>query len=85
VTDYANRVAKYATYYEPIGKNSDLNKARIEETMFSYLVCDHSREHFVSHHVSGYLPQKVIHFIQIMRTTSHSFYLSRYVYFITIL
>ena len=78
VLDYSNRAAKYEEHYECIGKNTDPEKARIEEELFSYLVCDHSRGHFVLHNVSGYLPQKVVHFIEIMRTTSHSFYLSRY-------
>lgn len=78
VADYKKRVSKYELLFETLGKNPDPIKADIEERCFSYLICDHSRNHFVSHNVSGYLPQKVISFIEIMRTDTHSFYLSRY-------
>ena len=79
VEDYTNRVKKYEISFESLGKNADERKSLVEERAFSYLVCDHSREHFVCHNIKGYLPQKVVHFIEIMRTTTHSFYLSRYV------
>lgn len=77
--DYRRRVAKYEIHYESIGKNVDDAKNAAEER-FSYLVCDHSRQHFVVHNVRGYLPQKIVNFISNMRTTTHSFYLTRYVY-----
>lgn len=79
MTDYSRRVQHYVIAFESLGQNADLAKAALEERLFSYLVCDHSREHFVSHNVRGHLPQKVVNFIQIMRTTAHSFYLSRWV------
>ena len=84
IQDYINRVKKYEINFESLGKNMDERKAVVEERAFSYLVCDHSREHFVSHNIKGYLPQKVVHFIEIMRTTTHSFYLSRYIYILNI-
>jgi hypothetical protein len=77
MNDYRRRVEKYASF-ECFGKNMDPVKANIEEKLYSYLVCDHSREHFESHNVRGYLPQKVVNFIVAMRTTQHSFYLSRH-------
>ncbi len=40
--------------------------------------CDHSRQHFVVHNVKGFLQQKVVNFIMNLRTTSHSFFLSRH-------
>ena len=56
--------------------NSIVNKS--VETKWSFLVCDHSRQHFVVHNVKGYLQQKIVNFIMNMRTTTHSFYLSRH-------
>lgn len=76
--DYKRRVELYVSSFEHIGHNEDPDKALVEERSFSYLVCDHSREHFVTHHVRGYLPQKVVQFIMIMRTTVQSFYISRH-------
>jgi len=77
MSDYAKRVQHYVIAFESLGQNQDPVKANLEEKLFSYVVCDHSREHFVTHNVRGHLPQKVVNFIQIMRTTTHSFYLSR--------
>jgi broad specificity phosphatase PhoE len=48
------------------------------EHQWSYIKCDHSKQHFVIHKVKDYLQQKVANFIMNLRTTSHAFYLSRH-------
>ena len=50
----------------------------ITPTSFSPLLPPHSLPLQV-HRVRGYLPLKVVHFIMNLRTTTHAFYLSRYV------
>ena len=72
--DYIRRVAKYAEMYEP------LDESHVLESHYSFFKCDHSRENFVTHHVRGFLPLKVVHFIMNMRTTTHAIFLSRYLY-----
>jgi broad specificity phosphatase PhoE len=71
--DYLKRVAIFRSLYEPIDRVNALN-----ETAWSYLKCDHSKKHFVVHDVRGYLFQKVVSFLLNLRTTSHSFYLTRH-------
>jgi hypothetical protein len=70
--DYRRRVGNYETTYEPLDTPGG------GEENYSYFKCDHSRHHFVVHRVRGYLPLKLVHFIMNLRTTSHAFYLSRY-------
>jgi len=70
--DYARRVDKYASVFEPIDESHPV------ESRWSFFKCDHSREHFVVHKVHGNLPLKVINFIMNIRTSQHSFYLSRH-------
>eukprot|EP01038_Epipyxis_sp_PR26KG_P012621 gene12621-16924_t len=72
--DYRKRVDVYQSYFEPIdgGEYSKI------ESKWSYLKCDHSKQHFVVHNVKGYLLQKIVNFIMNLRTTSHAFYLSRH-------
>ena len=72
--DYRHRIATYMTYFEPI----DFGPTRAVETHWSYFKCDHTRNHFVVHNVTGNLPLKVVHFIMNLRTTTHPFYLSRH-------
>jgi broad specificity phosphatase PhoE len=60
--------------YEPV--DSDGNSAI--ESRWSYIKCDHGKHHFVVNHIKGHLSQKVVNFIMNLRTTSHTFYLSRH-------
>lgn len=72
--DYRKKVDLYRTIYETI----DAGVNRPVESKWSYMKCDHSTQHFVVHNVKGFLQQKVVNFIMNMRTTSHSFFLSRH-------
>ena len=47
------------------------------ESKWSYFKCDHDNQNFVVNRVSGYLQQKVVHFIMNLSTTQKTFYLSR--------
>jgi 6-phosphofructo-2-kinase/Histidine phosphatase superfamily (branch 1) len=72
--DYRRRVDKYRAFFEPI----DMSGSHPVESKWSYFKCDHSRQHFVVHNVRGYLPMKIANFIMNLRTTTHSFYLTRH-------
>lgn len=72
--DYRRRIAKYQLYFETI----DAGAYKDVETHYSYFKCDHSRNHFVVHNVSGNLPLKIVHFIMNLRTGIHPFFLSRH-------
>ena len=73
VHQYRTRVDMYKRYFETLDDGT--HKA---ESRWSYLKCDHSKQHFVVHNVKGYLMQKVVNFIMNLRTTAHAFYLSRH-------
>mmetsp|Transcript_16932 Transcript_16932/g.12109 ORF Transcript_16932/g.12109 Transcript_16932/m.12109 type:complete len:511 (-) Transcript_16932:79-1611(-) len=72
--DYRRRVEIFRAIFEPLDHDY---YASIEQR-WSYLKCDHSKQHFVVHNVKGHLFQKVVNFIMNMRTTSHAFYLTRH-------
>jgi hypothetical protein len=74
VADYKRRIDNYTLSFEPI--NPDLKHPI--ESKWSYFKCDHSLSHFEVHRIRGNLPLKIVQFIMNMRTTSHSFYLSRH-------
>jgi broad specificity phosphatase PhoE len=69
--DYQKRVDIFRAIFETIDSKG-------EESHWSYMKCDHSKQHFVIHDVKGYLFQKVVTFLMNMRTTSHAFYLTRH-------
>eukprot|EP00603_Paraphysomonas_imperforata_P009901 CAMPEP_0114476990 /NCGR_PEP_ID=MMETSP0104-20121206/15084_1 /TAXON_ID=37642 ORGANISM="Paraphysomonas imperforata, Strain PA2" /NCGR_SAMPLE_ID=MMETSP0104 /ASSEMBLY_ACC=CAM_ASM_000202 /LENGTH=544 /DNA_ID=CAMNT_0001651827 /DNA_START=14 /DNA_END=1648 /DNA_ORIENTATION=+ len=71
-TEIRKRIASYEEHYEPLGKDHEV------ESKWSFFTCDHSRRHFIVHNVTGHMPQRVINFIMNLRTTSHSFYLTRH-------
>eukprot|EP01033_Poteriospumella_lacustris_P007119 gene7119-5122_t len=72
--DFRKKVEKYRKFYEPVDHNGNHE----DESKWTYMKCDHSKQHFVVHNVKGYLQQKVVNFIMNMRTTSHAFYLTRH-------
>jgi len=77
--DFRKRIEKYKLIYEPIDDDShSTTKYSAIETKWSYFKCNHSLKHFVLHNVSGYMQLKIVHFIINLRTTTHSFYLSRH-------
>ncbi len=71
--DYLKRVEILRSRYETL----DDGKYSVE-TRWAYMKCDHAKQHFVIHDVKGYLFQKVVNFIMNLRTTRHSFYLTRH-------
>lgn len=72
--DYLMRISKYQEFFETINATG-----RHEiESRWSYFKCDHSSEHFVLHHVRGYMQLKIVNFIMNLRTTPHVVYLSRH-------
>ena len=74
VSEYRKKVDLAKNSYEPL----DEGPTHATEYKFSYMKCDHANQHFVVHNVKGYLMQKVVNFIMNLRTTQHSFYLSRH-------
>jgi broad specificity phosphatase PhoE len=72
--DYLKRVEFFRDIYEPL----DTIDTYREEGSWSYIKCDHSKQHFVVNHVKGYLFQKVVNFIMNLKTSPHSFYLTRH-------
>jgi broad specificity phosphatase PhoE len=70
--DIRSRISTYEDHYEPISKSHPV------ESKWSYFTCDHSRRHFIVHNVTGHMPLRVVNFIMNLRTTSHSFYLTRH-------
>jgi broad specificity phosphatase PhoE len=72
--DYRRRVQIFKAIFEPL----DMDYYASIESRWSYLKCNHSKQHFVVHNVKGYLFQKVVNFIMNLRTTSHAFYLTRH-------
>ena len=72
--DFRKKVEKYRKFYEPVDHNGNHE----DESKWTYMKCDHSKQHFVVHNVKGYLFQKVVNFIMNLRTTSHAFYLTRH-------
>jgi broad specificity phosphatase PhoE len=64
----------YKSMYEPV--DSENNSAI--ESRWPYIKCDHGKQHFVVHNIKGHLSQKVVNFIMNLRTTSHTFYLTRH-------
>ncbi len=75
--DYRKRVEIFRTIFEPID-SSLISTPDHKESSWTYMKCDHARQHFIVHNVKGYLFQKVVNFIMNLRTTSHPFYLSRH-------
>lgn len=71
--DYEKRVEIFRAMFEPLDSDSSSG-----ESNWSYIKCDHSKKHFVVHNVKGYLFQKAVNFIMNLRTTCHSFYLTRH-------
>lgn len=71
--DVRARMKSYEESYEKIGKSD-----HEVEKKWSFFTCDHSRKRFVTHNVTGHIPLKVINFIMNLRTTTHSFYLTRH-------
>jgi broad specificity phosphatase PhoE len=74
--DYRHRIDIFRSIYEPFDDEHSVYSD--VEKRWSYIKCDHSQQHFVIHHVKGYLFQKVANFIMNLRTTSHAFYLTRH-------
>jgi len=74
VSEYRKKVDLAKNSYEPL----DEGPTHATEYKFSYMKCDHANQHFVVRNVKGYLMQKVVNFIMNLRTTQHSFYLSRH-------
>lgn len=70
--DYRLRVQSYEAHYERLCDCHSI------ESKWSFLICDHSKQHYVVHNVRGHLPLKVVNFVINLRTTSHAFYLSRH-------
>lgn len=77
-SDYRQRVDKYRSIFEPIDHPRGDPKTPTQESKWSYMKCDHSKQYFVVNNVKGYLMQKVVNFIMNMRTTSHPFFLTRH-------
>uniref|UniRef100_I2CQU3 6-phosphofructo-2-kinase / fructose-2,6-bisphosphatase n=1 Tax=Nannochloropsis gaditana (strain CCMP526) TaxID=1093141 RepID=I2CQU3_NANGC len=71
--DYRMRVENYKRIYEEIDSGKYPAESR-----WTYLKCDHSRQHFILHKVTGYLPHKMVHFVINHNTSAHEFYLSRH-------
>jgi broad specificity phosphatase PhoE len=67
-------VDRYMSVYEPL----DAGPTHDIEHKYTYLKCDHSTQNFVVNRARGHLMQKVVNFIMNLRTTSHSFYLTRH-------
>jgi broad specificity phosphatase PhoE len=67
-------VDRYMAVYEPL----DAGPTHDIEHKYTYLKCDHSTQNFVVNRARGHLMQKVVNFIMNLRTTSHSFYLTRH-------
>jgi broad specificity phosphatase PhoE len=67
-------VDRYMAVYEPL----DAGLTHDIEHKYTYLKCDHSTQNFVVNRARGHLMQKVVNFIMNLRTTSHSFYLTRH-------
>ena len=72
--DYRDRINNYATTFATI----DADLKHPVESKWTYFKCDHWRHHFVVHNIRGNLPLKIVQFVMNMRTSSHSFYLSRH-------
>lgn len=72
--EYRQKVSNYQAFYEPVNTGDN----HLIEKKWTYMKCDHAEQHFVVHRVMGYLQQKVVNFIMNLRTTYHSFYLSRH-------
>jgi broad specificity phosphatase PhoE len=72
--EYRKRIDQYNVYFEPL----DTGDNSVEESHWSYMKCDHNRKRFIVNRFGGHLPQKVVHFIMNIRTSTHSFYLSRH-------
>eukprot|EP01039_Chlorochromonas_danica_P002541 gene2541-2782_t len=72
--DFRKKVDLYKKIFEPIDSGNNKSK----ESRWSYMKCDHAKQYFVVNRVKGYLMQKVVNFIMNLRTTSHSFYLTRH-------
>jgi broad specificity phosphatase PhoE len=70
--DIRARIASYEEHYEPLSESHPV------ESKWSFFTCDHSSRHFIVHNVTGHMPLRVINFIMNLRTTSHSFYLTRH-------
>ena len=72
--DYRRKIDDYKSIYQTL--NAGVTSA--VEKNWTYMQCDHSMQHFVVNQVKGHLQQRVVNFIMNLRTTSHSFYLSRH-------
>jgi broad specificity phosphatase PhoE len=72
--EYRKRIDRYHLYFEPI----DEGEYSIVENYWSYMKCDHNRKRFIVNRFGGHLPQRVVHFIMNLRTSTHPFYLSRH-------
>ena len=68
--DYRRRINTY-TNFEHLDSHHPL------ESRCSFLRCDHARQHFEVHNIKGHIPLKAAHFLMNIRTTTHSFYLTR--------
>ena len=73
ILEYRRKIDDYKSIYEPLGDGTYKIESR-----WTYMKCDHSQQHFVVNNAKGHLQQRVVNFIMNMRTTSHSFYLSRH-------
>ena len=70
---YKRRVDRYAVFFETIDDGTHPHEGR-----WCYMKCNHSKKLFVVKNIKGYVMQKVVNFIMNLRTTRHSFYLSRH-------
>lgn len=72
--EYRSKVDRFRAFYEPL----DAGATHATEHKYTYMKCDHAVQNFVVNRARGYLQQKVVNFIMNLRTTRHSFYLTRH-------
>lgn len=69
--DYRQRIASYNDF-------ESLNAHHPVESKWSFIKCDHSSHYFEIHNIQGHIPMRVVHFLTNIRTTTHSFYVTRH-------